>query len=55
MIGVDEHAWSHTCRGSKYVTVIIDLTLIRDGTGTSRLLDMVPGRSKEVFKAWLDA
>ena len=54
VIGVDEHVWSHTRRGSKYVTVIIDLTPIRDGTGSSRLLDMVPGRSKKVFKAWLD-
>ena len=54
VIGVDEHVWSHTRRGSKYVTVIIDLTPIRDGTGPSRLLDMVPGRSKKVFKTWLD-
>ena len=54
VIGVDDHVWSHTRRGSKYVTVIIDLTPIRDGTGSSRLLDMVPGRSKKVFKAWLD-
>ncbi|GAA1288632.1 hypothetical protein GCM10009590_14650 [Brachybacterium alimentarium] len=53
VIGVDEHVWSHTGRGSKYVTVIIDLTPIRDGTGPSRLLDMVPGRSKKVFKTWL--
>jgi len=35
------------------VTVIIDLTPIRDGTGPSRLLDMVEGRSKQVFKTWL--
>lgn len=54
VIGVDEHVWSHTRHGSRYVTVIIDLTPIRDGTGPSRLLDMVPGRSKSVFKAWLD-
>ena len=40
-------------RGDKYVTVIIDLTPIRDGTGPARLLDMVEGRSKAVFKAWL--
>jgi transposase len=33
--------------------VIIDLTPIRDGTGPSRLLDMVEGRSKQVFKSWL--
>lgn len=52
-IGVDEHVWRHTRRGDKYVTVIIDLTPIRDGTGPARLLDMVPGRSKQVFKTWL--
>lgn len=33
--------------------MIIDLTPIRDGTGPARLLDMVPGRSKAVFKTWL--
>ncbi|MEP7766240.1 ISL3 family transposase, partial [Sanguibacter sp. 26GB23] len=37
----------------KYVTVIIDLTPIRDGTGPARLLDMVAGRSKQAFKTWL--
>ena len=55
VIGVDEHAWRHTRHGDKYVTVIIDLTPIRDGTGPARLLDMVEGRSKAVFKSWLDA
>ena len=35
------------------MTVIIDLTPIRDGTGLARLLDMVAGRSKQAFKAWL--
>ncbi|BCJ36364.1 hypothetical protein Athai_38670 [Actinocatenispora thailandica] len=54
VIGVDEHVWRHhTRRGDKYVTVIIDLTPIRDGTGTARLLDMVAGRSKQVFASWL--
>jgi transposase len=53
VIGVDEHVWRHTRRGDKYVTVIIDLTGIRDGTGPARLLDMVEGRSKQAFKAWL--
>jgi len=52
-IGVDEHVWRHTRRGDKYVTVIIDLTPIRAGTGPSRLLDMVEGRSKAAFKTWL--
>jgi len=53
VVGVDEHAWRHTRRGDKYVTVIIDLTPIRDGTGPARLLDMVEGRSKQAFKQWL--
>ncbi|MCY0906736.1 ISL3 family transposase, partial [Arthrobacter sp. H14-L1] len=55
VIGVDEHVWRHTRRGDKYVTVIIDLTPIREGTGPSRLLDMVEGRSKQVFTSWLKA
>ena len=53
VIGVDEHVWRHTPYGDKYVTVILDLTPIRDRSGPSRLLDMVPGRSKKVFKTWL--
>jgi transposase len=53
VIGIDEHVWRHTRKGDKYVTVIIDLTPIRDGTGPSRLLDMIEGRSKQVFKNWL--
>src|SRR3954471_4210718 len=53
VVGVDEHVWRHTRRGDKYVTVIIDLTGIRDGTGPARLLDMVEGRSKQAFKTWL--
>ena len=53
VVGVDEHVWRHTRRGDKYVTVIIDLTGIRDGTGPARLLDMVEGRSKQAFTSWL--
>jgi transposase len=48
VIGVDEHCWRHTRRCEKYVTVIIDLTPVRDGAGPARLLDMVDGRSKMV-------
>ena len=54
-IGVDEHVWRHTRFGDKYVTVIIDLTPNRTKTGPARLLDMVEGRSKAVFKQWLAA
>jgi transposase len=53
VVGVDEHVWRHTRRGDKYVTVIIDLTPVRDGTGPSRLLAMLDGRSKKAFKDWL--
>ena len=53
VLGVDEHVWRHTRRGDKYVTVIIDLTPVRDRTGPARLLDMVEGRSKQAFKTWL--
>jgi hypothetical protein len=35
--------------------VIIDLTPVRAGTGTVRLLDMVEGRSLAAFKTWLAA
>ena len=53
MIGVDEHVWQHTRRSDRYVTVIIDLTPIRDGTGPARLRDMVECRSKQAFKSGL--
>ncbi|QPS33583.1 ISL3 family transposase [Brevibacterium casei] len=55
VIGVDEHVWRHTRRGDKYVTVVIDLTPTRNKTGPARLLDMIEGRSKASFKAWLEA
>ena len=35
VIGVDEHCWRHTRKGDKFVTVIIDLTPVRDATGPS--------------------
>ena len=55
VLGVDEHVWRHTRHGDRFVTVIIDLTPIRDGRGPARLLDMVEGRSKHAFKTWLAA
>jgi len=54
-VGVDENCWRHTRHGGRFVTVIIDLTPVRDGTGPARLLDMVLGRSKAVFTTWLQA
>jgi transposase len=53
VIGVDEHVWRHTRRGDKFVTVVIDLTPVRDRTGPSRLLAMIEGRSKLAFTVWL--
>ncbi|WP_188945035.1 helix-turn-helix domain-containing protein, partial [Nakamurella endophytica] len=53
VIGVDEHVWRHTRRGDRFVTVIIDLTAVRNRTGPARLLDMIDGRSKQAFAQWL--
>ena len=50
VLGVDEHVWRHTRRGDRYVTVIIDLTPVRDRSGPTRLLDVVPGRSKKAIQ-----
>lgn len=55
VLGVDEHKWKHV-RGQgdpSFVTVIVDLTPVIDGTGQARLLDMVPGRSAAAFSGWL--
>ncbi|WP_345572203.1 transposase, partial [Streptomyces plumbiresistens] len=56
-LGVDEHKWKHV-RGQgepSFVTVLIDLTPVIDGTGPARLLDMIGGRSKHVLKQWMAA
>jgi len=55
VIGVDEHRWSHTRRPGDhgYVTVIVDLTPVLEGSGRARLLDLVPGRSAAALKSWL--
>ena len=42
--------WRHTRRGDRYVTVIIDLTPVRDRSGPARLVDVVPGRSKKALQ-----
>lgn len=55
VLGVDEHVWRHTRRGDKYVTVVIDLTPVRNKTGPARLLDVLEGRSKQAFKQWLQS
>lgn len=56
-LGVDEHKWKHR-RGqgeADFVTVIVDLTPVIDGTGPARLLDMVASRSAAVLTDWLGA
>lgn len=55
VIGVDEDVWRHTRHGDKYVTVIIDLTPIRNRSGPSHVLDMVEGRFKRAFATGLQA
>ena len=57
VLGVDEHKWKHV-RGdgnSSFVTVLVDLTPVVDGTGPARLLDMIEGRSAKVLTDWFDA
>ena len=53
VIGVDEHVWRYTPYGDRYVTVIVDVTPVRERRGPSRLWNMVPGRSRGVFTTWL--
>ncbi|AKK02022.1 Transposase [Corynebacterium epidermidicanis] len=58
ILGVDEHVWKHTRRPGEpscYVTVLVDLTPTVTRSGPARLLDMVPGRSADVLRRWLQA
>ncbi len=56
VIGVDEHRWAPRRRGAAgFVTLIIDLTPVRDHRGPARLLDLVPGRSATALASWLAA
>jgi hypothetical protein len=45
--------WRHAKHCDKYVTVVNDLTPIREGTGPARLLGVVEGRSKKAFMSWI--
>ena len=42
--------WRHTKQGDRYVTVVIDLTPVRDRSGPARLVDVAPGRSKKAIQ-----
>ena len=55
VIGVDEHRWAHTrhAAGEGFVTVIIDLTAVVEGSGRARLFDLVAGRSAAALAGWL--
>lgn len=54
VIGVDEHRWAPRRRGTEgFVTLIIDLTPVQDGTGPAWLLDLVTGRSAAALSTWL--
>lgn len=44
-----------TRRGDKYVTIVVDLTPVRNKTGSSRLLTVLEDRSKQAFKQWLQS
>lgn len=52
-LGVDEHVWLHAGpgrRGPSFATGIVDLTPGR----SPRLLDVVPGRTGSVYRAWIE-
>lgn len=53
ILGISEPAKPYPRTGNKYVTVIIDLTAVRDSAGTARLLDTILSRPKTVFKTRL--
>ena len=56
-LGVDEHIWHHVStrtRGPKELTGMVDLTRDAKGRVHARLLDLVPGRSGQVLKDWLE-
>jgi len=44
--GGASYVWCRTKRDDRYVTVIIDLTPVRNQTGPAGLLDVAPDRSK---------
>lgn len=50
VIRLGEHVRFYAGHGSECATSIIGLTLISDGAGAPRLLDMVPDRSKTVLE-----
>ena len=55
ILGVDEHVWHHRNprrRGPKELTGMVDLT--HGPHPTARLLDLVPGRSGNAYRDWLD-
>ncbi len=57
VLGVDEHKWKQVRSdgSSSFVTVLVDLTPVVDGTGPARMLDMIAGRSAKVLTEWVDA
>lgn len=53
-LGVDEQVWPHTrLPGTGMVTGIADHTIDAQGIMHARLLDIVEGRSKNAYTAWL--
>ena len=62
ILGVDEHVWHHVStkpideggRGPKELTGMVDLTRDAQGRTRARLLDLVPGRSGQAYKTWLN-
>ncbi|WP_194174282.1 transposase [Luteimicrobium xylanilyticum] len=54
-LGIDEHVWRHgdgRTKGPKEPTGMVDLSR-EAGRVHARLLDLVPGRSKNAYADWL--
>ena len=50
---VSPSVWRHTRQGDRYVSVIIDLTLVCDRSGPARPLGVVSGRCQDLlWGAW---
>ena len=52
VLGVDEQVWRHTRRGDKYVTVIIDLTPVRDRSDPADGWSLFNGLCEPLWKDW---
>lgn len=53
VLGVDEHKWKHVPGAGErsFLTVLVDVTPVRDNTGPTPLIDIIPSRSAGVLES----